>query len=98
MAEIAWVDPAACARELDKRGKHRTEVTEVAEGGLGFVAEIAWADPAACVRELDKRAKHRTEVTILSIKTCIWVPAWYRRYADTPYAQTPIRSPYALPM
>ncbi len=43
--------PAFHPRIKPKRGKHRTEVTEVTEGDLNWVAKVPWATPRLSVRE-----------------------------------------------
>ena len=43
------------------RGKHRTEVTEATERGLGLVGELKLVDTAVVGRELRESGKRRTE-------------------------------------
>ncbi len=49
-------------REHAQRGKHRTEVTEVTEGDLGWWTNALGSRSLAHVREHAQRGKHRTEV------------------------------------
>jgi hypothetical protein len=42
MAETALVNTVASVRELREEGKHRTEVTEATEGGLGWMSKPRW--------------------------------------------------------
>ena len=46
-----------------QRGKHRTEVTEVTEGGFGLVVRIRSATTWRLGENRAQRGKHRTEVT-----------------------------------
>jgi hypothetical protein len=64
MAASSLVKIMACLREQRQGGNHRTEVTEVTEGGkLGWMAASSLVNTMACVRERREGGNHRTEVT-----------------------------------
>jgi hypothetical protein len=50
-------------RELDERGKHRTEVTEAAEGDFAVGGQNSIGNGLASWARITYNGKHRTEVT-----------------------------------
>ena len=80
MARILSVDTGAPGEKQAQWGKHRTEVAEVTEGGLGR-GENASVDTGLLGEKCPNRGKHRTEVTEIA----------GRRYADTPIRFRPRR-------
>ena len=57
------MDAVAFRARATRKGKHRTEVTEATEGGLGWGVERAWVDTVAFRARATRKGKHRTEVT-----------------------------------
>jgi hypothetical protein len=69
--------------ENEVRGEHRTEVTEVTEGGMGLGRKAFWGTPWLPWEKQASREKHRTEVTEateeeleLGVERSWWTP-WH---------------------
>jgi hypothetical protein len=75
-----------------KRGKHRTEVTEVTEGGLGLVRETFAGDTVGLPTKIRQKEKHRRFHASRS-KAAVFTKTVFNGAMLSPLRVTPARKP-----